>query len=124
IAGLEIPKKMQGRSLWPVLSDSEAKETQRCYARCEYYGALQAGGEGLDSHSGSYATMIRDKRYKLAWYHGQDTGELFDMETDPGEFDNLWDHPDFKDIRFELMKANFDQLAFAVDVGPEATSVY
>jgi len=46
------------------------------------------------------------------------------MESDPGEFNNLWNHPDHQDIRFNLMKANFDALAFAVDLGPEATSEY
>ena len=39
--------------------------------------------------------MIRDDRYKLIVYHGHDIGELFDLENDPDEFDNLWDDPDF-----------------------------
>ena len=124
IAGQEIPSKMQGRSLWPSLSSSSKETAHRQYVRCEYYRALQLGGEALDSHHGSYATMIRDDRYKLVCYHGHDMGELFDMETDPGEFDNLWDHPDFREVRFALLKANFDALAFAVDLGPEATSSY
>lgn len=124
IAGQEIPPTMQGISLWPTLSGTTPEGGHRKFVRCEYYRALQLGGEALKSHAGSYATMIRDARYKLVVYHGHDKGELFDMESDPGEFDNLWDHPDYRDIRFELMKANFDALAFAVDLGPEATSEY
>lgn len=124
IAGMEVPSRMQGRSLLPTLTNSTLKMEHRKFVRCEYYRALQLGGEALETHTGSYATMIRDNRYKLVVYHGHDTGELFDMASDPGEFENLWTHPGYKDLRFELMKANFDALAFAIDLGPEATSEY
>jgi hypothetical protein len=49
---------------------------------------------------------------------------LFDLEQDPGEFRNLWDDPDYRDVRFGLMKKSFDALAFAVDVGPEQVAYY
>ena len=68
--------------------------------------------------------MLRQGRWKYVSSAEDNPDLLFDMENDPGEFNNLWDHPDYKEIRFELMKVNFDRLAFAVDVGPEATSVY
>jgi arylsulfatase A-like enzyme len=68
--------------------------------------------------------MIRDRRYKLVVYHGHDTGELFDLENDPGEFVNLWDSPDHREQRFRLMKLSFDALAFAVDVGPQQIAYY
>ena len=35
--------------------------------------------------------MIFDGRHKLVVYHGTGLGELFDLEKDPHEFDNLWD---------------------------------
>ena len=63
--------------------------------------------------------MIRDDRYKLVVYHGHEVGELFDLGTDPWEFENLWDDPAFKEARFRLMKRSFDALAFAVDLGPK-----
>ena len=49
-------------------------------------------------------------------------GELFDLERDPNEFDNLWTNPDYKEIRFQLMQKNFDALAFAVDTGSPRVS--
>ena len=67
----------------------------------------------------SFGTMIRDGRYKLITYHGHELGELFDLENDPNEFRNLWDDPEYAEVRFHLMKKSFDALALAVDRGPE-----
>ncbi len=44
-----------------------------------------------------------DRRYKLTVYFGKDYGELFDLENDPCEIRNLWDDPDSKDLKMELL---------------------
>ena len=68
--------------------------------------------------------MIRDRRYKLVCYHDRAQGELFDLEEDPGEFDNRWDDPAYADMRFALLKQNFDALAQAVDIGPKQVTQF
>ena len=35
--------------------------------------------------------MMRGERYKLVYYLGQEQGELYDLEQDPGELWNMWD---------------------------------
>ena len=115
LAGVTIPERMQGRSLRSLLTDADAPDYHREFARSEYYSALNP--DSREDFSGSYATMIRDDRYKLVVYHGHDIGELFDLEHDPDEFDNLWDAPDMMLVKLRLMQQNFDALAFAVDTG-------
>ena len=65
--------------------------------------------------------MYRDRRHKVVVYHGHEQGELYDLEKDPGEYENLWDDPDSTALRFDLMRRNFDALAFSIDPGPPQT---
>ena len=116
LAGLPVPGTMHGKSLLPILEGRSDPGRHRDFVRCEYYEVLQGPR--------SYATMIRTKRHKLINYHGHDMGELFDLEKDPGEFDNQWDNPEYANVRFELMTKSFDALAFAVDIGPERVGRY
>ena len=80
-AGLEVPRHMAGRSLLPLLRGTTTEH--RDAVRCEYYEALSMAARDRAGWSNTRATMIRDRRYKLAVYHGHPTGELFDLETDP-----------------------------------------
>jgi uncharacterized sulfatase len=44
-----------------------------------------------------------DERYKLTVYYGREYGELFDLQEDPGEINNLWDDSDSKELKAELV---------------------
>tara|TARA_Y100000588_G_scaffold358307_1_gene416322 strand:- start:3031 stop:3237 length:207 start_codon:yes stop_codon:yes gene_type:complete len=68
--------------------------------------------------------MIRDERYKLCVYHGHRAGELYDLEEDPGEFENRYEDPTLGQVRSDLMKRSFDALALSTDVGPEQVSPF
>ena len=62
--------------------------------------------------------MYRDRRHKLVVYHGHEIGELFDLESDPWEFENLWDDVGSAEIKSRLLKASFDaSIQSGVDVG-------
>ena len=122
LADVPAPARMQGRSLLPILRGAADPGQHRDFVRCEYYSALNS----LDKAQFrcDYATMLRDRRYKLVVYHGRDGGELFDLQRDPGEFDNLWDDAEQSELRHRLMKRSFDALAFAVDLGTPQVSSY
>ena len=130
IAGLEPPETMHGRSLLPLLRGETARAEQRPLVRCEYYRALnprpRAATPPLDASliRPSYATMVRDSRYKLVTYHSTGLGELFDLHTDPAEFDNRWHDPALADLRHHLLLQGFDTLALSTDLGPPQTANY
>lgn len=50
-----------------------------------------------------YQKSYITNRYKIVWYMNSDEGELFDLQEDPHEYNNLWSNPDFKDLKFQLL---------------------
>ena len=115
LAGLQQPDYMQGRSLLPMLMDADQPDHHRDSVRCEYFDALAPEFTGS---SGTFATMYRNDRYKLSIYHGHGQGELYDLQQDPWEHENLWDHPDHQNLRAQLISASFDQhVLLTTDVG-------
>jgi arylsulfatase len=117
LAGIEVPAHMQGRSLRPLLEDRGAPDRHRDLARCEYYDAL-------DLPDASRATMIRTDRHKLVVYHGHRLGELFDLEADPWEHDNLWDDPAHAALRSELLLQSFDATVATFEHGSKRIGPY
>ena len=44
-----------------------------------------------------------DERFKLTVYYNREYGELFDLDRDRGEHNNLWTNPDFAQLKAELV---------------------
>ena len=112
LAGQAPPASMHGRSLLPILTGQRSPHVHRDFVRCEYYNAL-----GL--RDASHATMYRNARYKLVLYHGHGLGELYDLQADPHEFNNLWESPAHQARKLELMQASFDASILIADPGPQ-----
>ena len=109
-AGAPVPEWMQGRSLLPLASGGADPRRHRDAVLCEYFDAL-------DAPDATRATMYRERRYKLVVYHGHGLGELYDLEQDPGEFDNLWDDPAHAALKADLLLQSYAASMGAVDVG-------
>lgn len=86
MCGIRIPESVEGKSFLPALKG------EKCNNREDLYFA--------------YTHLIRavkDRRYKLLEYklHPEET-QLFDLEQDPLELNNLANHPDYQGIRARL----------------------
>jgi arylsulfatase A-like enzyme len=95
VAGAEIPGDMQGRSMVPVL----AGNTPDDWRDAHYYHYYEHPSEhNVMRHYG-----ITTAKYKLIhFYYDIDEWELIDLEKDPQEMKNVYDDPEYADVRAEL----------------------
>lgn len=63
--------------------------------------------------------MVRDDQYNLVRAHNLDSGELYDLSADPKEAHNLWNDPDYQDVKREMLVKLSDRMAKTVDPLPE-----
>ncbi len=63
-----------------------------------------------------------DRRWRLSVFDGQDRGELYDLEADPGELRNLWDAPDAAADKARLMERLLREEIAAADRAPLPTA--
>ncbi|MEO2014641.1 MAG: sulfatase-like hydrolase/transferase [Fuerstiella sp.] len=109
-ADLEVPERVQGRSLLPQLTGNADPAHHRQAVFCEYYNSW--------THGNAYGTMLRTSDRKIVVYHGTDQGELYDLKSDPDEFTNLWTSPDHQSMKLRLMQQCFDASVLSMDPCP------
>lgn len=90
--GAEAPRGMQGVSQLPVWT-GEA-ETAREAAIVEFRH------QPTTIHQRTYV----DQRYKITTYFNRPYGEVFDLQEDPEEINNLWDEPKAAGLKSELLQ--------------------
>ena len=114
LTGVPQPEYQQGKTLLPILNGESTGE-HRPFVRSEYFDALDPHFTG---GTGTFATMHRTRQHKLCVYHGKDVGELFDLETDPWEHENLWDDATHAVIKNQLLAESFDaHVLLTTDMG-------
>ena len=129
LCGIQFEGK-HGKSLVPLLRQPPSGRQSptgphKDFVRSEYYHALPYGQRYEPGSGGTdFATMLFDGRYKVVVYHGIEQGELYDLETDPGEFDNLWSDPGSAGRRFAMTKQLFDDCILRGDPGPAIIGKY
>lgn len=108
--GLAPEQPMQGKSFLPLSEKPDCRTPHRDYVFSEYYNSW--------THPDAYVTMFRTATEKIVVYHGQTFGEFYDLHNDPGEFINLWQHPDQQARKLRLIHRAFDASVFTMDPAP------
>ncbi len=106
-AGIPAPEDMQGTSLRPILKG----ETPDDWQDSMYYRYW----EHMSEHNVAAHYGVRTHQYKLIYYYGEGLGvpgardvsfepqwELFDLEKDPYEMNNVYGHEDYQEVASDL----------------------
>ncbi|MNR15857.1 hypothetical protein D3C85_1324160 [compost metagenome] len=110
---------IQGRSLWPLLTGAAERQVHRDSVYCEYYNA-----QPWHPELPPQCTMVCDGRYKLVRVHSSSAGELYDLERDPAEYDNLYQDPAYMDVKLRMLEMLSDRMAWTVDPLPERLAAW
>ena len=108
-AGCELPRRdeerdLAGQDLLPLIRGEvgSAREDTVClYRNTGINRVTRDWSPPLD------ASMLIHGSHKLTFYHGaaagRPRGELYDLDADPNELTSLWDKPEFREVRDELI---------------------
>ena len=105
-AGIDIPLGMTGVDQTPVWYGQEPQARDHIIVENHH--------EPTTVHVKTYV----DNRYKLTVYYNKDYGELFDLQEDPGEINNLWNSTEHTELKADLVM----KLLFA-EMGKESLPV-
>jgi arylsulfatase A-like enzyme len=115
-AGLEPFNGNQGVSFLPATQGGPGPRDE---ALIEY----NDGGNRLGFATPARVRALYSGSWKYVLYQGQDWGELYDLENDPQETENLWDSAAHKDIRAHMAERLAHHLAAQMDESPRADRI-
>lgn len=99
MAGLDIPEEIQGKSMMPILKDSSKKIRDSLY-----YAYYELGEHAVPQHFG-----VRTESKKLFYLPKTKEWQMFDLAKDPQEMKNVYEEPEYADVRKELT-AEYERL--------------
>lgn len=95
MAGLPIPSDMQGKSIVPVLKGKVKGDLHDAL----YYHFYENQEHKVAKHIG-----VRTDRYKLIYFYENNDWELYDLEKDKKEMNNVYGQPAYKKVQEMMIK--------------------
>lgn len=115
-----VPTSMQGRSLIDILCGRRAPDVHKKAVVAEFNDALGSNEHRRPTH----ATMSFDGRYKTIVYHELDLGQIFDLEADPGEFNNFRNDGCTPSLKVKLLHQHLDAVMSTSSAAIERAGTY
>lgn len=124
MAGAPTPLGVQGRSQKAVLT-TDSEDTGYTSALIQYgiSGASLPAASGLDAGTPDLWTL-RTRGWRLSYYPGLKTGELYNLGEDPEEFVNLWGRSGLEKQQAMLKDELLDRVLSAHDPLPAREQPY
>lgn len=92
LCGLPRPEGLDGHSLLPVLRQPAAARDSLAIGQ-------------LERQQGEVAVLVRSTRYKYVYWPKDGAWQLYDLQQDPGEYDNLRQYGTFNELRRRMHEA-------------------
>jgi len=92
-AGVSVPKDMHGESLLPLLSGKVPEDWRKSI----YYHYYEEGEHNVPKHEG-----VRTENYKLIHFYEKKSWELYDLQKDPNEMNNVFADSAYTEIKHKL----------------------
>ena len=100
-AGIDAPEEMQGESFRELVAGKTDEWRDAVYYTYYEYPSVHM----VKRHYG-----VATERYKLMhFYYDIDEWEMYDLETDPREMQNIYNDPNYTEVR-EVMHAKLQEL--------------
>ena len=116
-AGLEPGDGMQGLSLLPVITGARSGHRDSALIQYDHQRSAAFLGHPPRVHS------LVDRHWRISVTLGAEWGEIYDLDRDPGELDNLWDDPAHAAVRAQLLERLARAEIAAVDRAPMPTAL-
>lgn len=98
LAGVEIPDRMQGRSIAPLFRGDQPADWRDAVYYHYYEGPeVENSWHAVARHYG-----LRTDQYTLAHFPDHDEWELFDRQADPEQLTSVYNDPEYAEVQQEL----------------------
>ena len=101
LADLPAPPGLRGRSLCPALADPQHQHRSHVFGEWTTHCVNARVREVLDACTETHTAYVRTDRWKYIHYIGE-PGELYDLEADPDERDNLYTETGLSAVKDEM----------------------